>query len=75
MPKIYDDASNVSREGPSIKMEGPDHLAVNLTARAALRTAGRLNAAALDALIEEAGQGGGLRESAGPKADDPNKPD
>ena len=58
MQKVYDEASDVSREGSSIKMEGPDHVTVKLTARAALKTAGRLDAAALDALIEEADESG-----------------
>jgi hypothetical protein len=62
MQKVYDEASDVSREGSSIKMEGPDHVTVKLTARAALKTAGRLDAAALDALIEEADESGRAAE-------------
>ncbi|MDH7975699.1 hypothetical protein QH494_26230 [Sphingomonas sp. AR_OL41] len=54
MPITYDEASSVSRVGRSIKMEGPGGVEVKLTAKAALKTAGRLDEAALDVLIEGA---------------------
>jgi hypothetical protein len=49
-----DAAKHSSPVGTSVKIKGPDHTAVKLTAKAALIAASRLNEAVLGALIEEA---------------------
>jgi hypothetical protein len=54
MSEVYDEASDVSQKDGAIKVVGPDGVDVKLTPKAALKIAGRLDEAALDALVDKA---------------------
>lgn len=57
MARTYNEPSIVVNEGGTVHLDGPDGVQVSLTPAAALKTAGRLEAAALDALIEGVQEG------------------
>ena len=53
MPKLHDEATKATSEGGGVTLDGPDGVAVSLTPEAALRSAARIDAAAVEALIEK----------------------
>jgi hypothetical protein len=54
--RIYDEPSNVCAEGGEVMLDGPDGIAVSMTADAAEATAQRLLKAALEARDQLTGQ-------------------
>jgi hypothetical protein len=52
MTKTYDEASEVASESGAVHVDGPDGVAVSFTPAAALKTASRLDTAAVDALMD-----------------------
>ncbi|TPG05516.1 hypothetical protein [Sphingomonas oligophenolica] len=56
MTKVYDTPSNVSADDDQVHLDGPDGVAVSLTPEAALKTASRIDQAALEALIYKHGK-------------------
>lgn len=53
MTKVYSTPSDVTSDGDQVHLDGPDGVAVSLTPDAALKTANRIDEAALDALISK----------------------
>ncbi len=70
MAKIYDEATVATSEGTSVSLDGPDGVAVSLTPEAALKTASRIDEAAIEALVAKHDVGA----TAGPGGLDPSSP-
>lgn len=51
MAKIYDEPTVATSEGTIVTLDGPDGVAVSLTPEAALKTASRIDEAAVEALL------------------------
>ena len=56
MAKVYDSPSDVSAIGEEVQLDGPDGVAVSLTPEAALKTASRIDDAAVEALLSKHAQ-------------------